>query len=192
MRSTTSRSITYAPALILFVGAGPRRLFEERLYRPVRVGRHNAVARGVPDGDERERRLRLLLLMEGELGCEVHVGEHVAIEDEEAIVEQTRIGRQAHWACRAEWLVLAYVAQANAVVLVAQHILHRVRQEAAREQHIVHAVALEPVEHEREKRAPGQWHYRLRHGVGQRPETGSLAAREYQRLHWISALRPRT
>ena len=106
--------------------------------------------------------------MECELGREVHVGEHVAVQDEQPVREQPLVCGQAHRPRGAERIVLAHVAQPHVLVLVAEHVLDRVREKAARQQHVVDAVRAQPVEHESEEWAAGEWHHRLGHGVRER------------------------
>ena len=72
--------------------------------------------------------------------ADVEVGEHVAVEHQEALVEQ-RLG-ELQRAAGAERLRLLDVAQAHAVrAAVAEHVAHAGREEAARHDDVVDAVA---------------------------------------------------
>ena len=101
--STTSRSSTYAPALIRLVGRRAVGLLEERLHAAVLGRGHHAVAGRVLHLDQRERGLRAGLLVPRELRGEVHVVEHVAVQHEQPVLQQPLVERQAHRArrCRA-------------------------------------------------------------------------------------------
>ena len=132
---------------------------------------------------QRERHARAGALVVRELGRQVHVAEDVAVQDEQPLLEHALVEGEPHRARRAERLLLDHVAQAHAVVDVAQHLAHPVRHEAAREDHLVDAVAVQPVEHERQEGPPGERHHGLGGRVGERPQPGSLPAREHECLH---------
>ena len=165
------------------VGASPSAFSRNWLDAPLVVGRHDAVAGRVVDRVERQRHARAGALVLGELGGQVDVGQHVAVEHEQALLEHPLVEREAHRAGGAQRLLLDHVAQAHAVVDVAEHPLDAVGHEAAGEDHLVHAVAVQPVEHEGQERPPGQRHHRLGGRVGERPQPRALAAGEDQRLH---------
>ena len=144
--------------------------------------------------DEGESRLRAVHLVLCKLGGEVDVGEAVAVEDEHPLVEDTRVRREPQRPGRAERLVLDDVSEAHAGIDVAENALYVVRAVAAREQHVVDAVAAQPVEHEAEEGATGQWDDRLRQREREWPQAGALSARQHQGLHgaWPTCRRPRT
>ena len=113
---------------------------------------------------------------------DVEVGEDVAVEHQEALVEQV-LGELQRPA-RAERLGLLDVAQPHAVrAAVAEHVADAAGEEAAGHDHVVHAVAAQPLEHEGDERAVDERHDRLRDRRGQRPQPRPLAAGEDQRLH---------
>ena len=144
--------------------------------------RHEPVGGRVLDRRQRERRLRAALLVQRELGGDVEVGEHVAVEHQEPLVEQ-RLG-ELQRAAGAERLRLLDIAQADPVrAPVAEHVAHARREEPARHHDVVDAVAAQPVEHERDERAVDERDDRLRHGGGQRAQPRPLPAGEDQRLH---------
>ena len=64
------------------------RLLDELLHRAVAGEAHEAVGRGVLDRRQRERAARARRLVLGDLGGQVDVGQDVAVEHEEALVEQ--------------------------------------------------------------------------------------------------------
>ena len=82
-----------------------------------------------------------------DLGGEVEVGEHVAVEHQEALVEQ-RLG-ELERAAGAERPRLLDVAQPDAErAAVAEHVAHAAGQVPARHHDVVDAVAAQPVDHE--------------------------------------------
>ena len=89
--------------------------------------------------------------MLGELRRQVDVRERVAVQHEEPLADEPHVGREADGPGRAERLLLDHVAQGDAAVALAQDALHGIREEAAREDRLLHAVAVEPVEHEGEE-----------------------------------------
>jgi hypothetical protein len=119
----------------------------------------------------------------GELRGEVHVVEHVAVEDEQAILEQPFVEGQADRARRAERLVLDHVPQPHPPVDVAEDLAHAVGHEAAGEDHLVHAVGAEPIQHEGQERPARERHHGLGRGERERPQPRPLAARQDERLH---------
>ena len=70
----------------------PGRLLEESLDRPVFAGDDDAELEGVLDVREPDRRHRFVLVVEGEDGAEVDVGEHVA-RDHRGSARRAALGR---------------------------------------------------------------------------------------------------
>ena len=169
--------------MILLVGGSSSALLEEGLHAAVGVGGHHAVAARVLHRHEAERGPGAALLVPRQLGREVQVGEHVAVGDHQPVLEDPLVERQPDRTRGAERLLLHHVAEPHALVDVAEHAPHVGRQEPAGEHHVVHAVPVEPVEHEGEEGPARQRHHGLRRGVGQRAQTRALAAGEHQRLH---------
>jgi hypothetical protein len=117
-----------------------------------------------------------------DLRGQVDVGQHVAVEHQEALVQE-RLGvlERAGGPAR---LRLLDEAQPDAELLaVAQDVADARGQEPAAEDHVVDAVAPEPLEHVDDERAVDERDHRLGHGGGQRPQPGSLAAHEDHSLH---------
>ena len=113
---------------------------------------------------------------------QVEVGEHVAVEREEAVLEQ--VGGELDRSGRAARLGLLDVAQPRPPGdLVAERRAELIRQEAAGEDDLVDAVPGEPVDHVSEKRPVDQRDDRLREGQRDRPQTRPVPADEDQRLH---------
>jgi hypothetical protein len=120
--------------------------------------------------------------MQRELRGHVEVGQHVAVEHHEALVEQ-RLG-ELQRAAGAERLRLLDIAQADPVTAaVAEHVAHAGREEPARHDHVVDAVPAQPVEHEGDEGPVDKRHDGLGHGGGQGPQARALAAGEDQSLH---------
>jgi len=136
--------------------------------RAVLAQAHQAVARRVRDGDERQRAGRAGLLVLGDLRAEVEVGEDVAVEHEEALVEEL-LG-ELQRARRAARVGLLDEAQADAEVrAVAEDVADLRRLEAAGHDHVVDPVAAEPFEHVDHHRAVDERDDGLGHRRGQRP-----------------------
>ena len=150
-------------------------------HRAVLVEHHQAVGAGVGDRHQRQRRAGSGGLVLGELGAEVDVGEHVAVEHQEALVEH-RLG-ELHGAGGAARLGLLDVAQADPQPrAVAEHAADALGHEPAREDHVVDAVAAQPLEHERDEGPVDQPHDRLGDVRGQRAQAGAFAAGQDHRL----------
>ena len=120
--------------------------------------------------------------MLGELGGEVEVGQHVAVEHEEALVEQ-RLGLLERPA-RAARLGLLDEAQAQPVGrAVAQHVADARGQEPARHDDVVDAVRPQPLEHVGDEGPVDERDDGLRDGRRQRPQPRALPADEDDGLH---------
>ena len=155
---------------------------------PLVARAHEPVGGRVLDRRQRERRRGAGPLVLRDLGGQVHVGQHVAVEHQEALVEQ-RLGVLER-AAGAERPRLLDVAQPDAEGrAVAEHVAHAAGQVAARHDDVVDAVAAQPVEHEADERAVDERDHRLGHRAGQRPQARALAARQDQRLHHEPPLR---
>ena len=92
------------PALIRSVGRlVARRLLDERLDPAVVVGGHDAEARRVLDRCEGDGALAAVRVVERHERADVEVGEHVAVDDEEALVDAGVERRRSGWRrrCRA-------------------------------------------------------------------------------------------
>ena len=61
-----------------------------------------------------------------ELGREVDVREHVAVQHQQPLLEQTLLVREPHGSAGPERFVLGHVAQAHALIDVAEHGLDRI------------------------------------------------------------------
>ncbi len=159
------------------------RLLDKLLHRVLRSEPHEPVGSGVLDRYERDRRPRPGALVLGELGGEVEVGEHVAVEQQEALVEH-RLG-ELQRPRRAARVGLLDEAQADPEPrAVAQHVAHRGGEEAAGHDHVLDAVRAQPFDHVHDERPVHERHERLGHGGGQRAQTGALAADEDHGLHY--------
>ena len=187
-RAPSARART-TPAEMLFVsiwsGAGfstnsrtdPSSVAAARARRPT----------GPRPGTARASRARPSAACAAQLGGDVDVGQHVAVEHQEPLVEHV-LG-ELQRAARAQRPRLLEVAQAQADRLaVAQHGAHAGGHVPARHHDVVDAVRAQPVEHERDERPVDQRDDRLRHRGGQRPQPRALATGEDERLHSTSGL----
>ena len=105
------------PALIRSVGASSRgRLLDERLHPAVVVGGHHAERRRVVDLGQGDGALGPgpVPVVEGHQGAEVEVGEDVAVDDDEALVDAGLGGGEADGAGGVERLGLDGVVEADA------------------------------------------------------------------------------
>ncbi len=157
-------------------------LLEELGDRAVVVVADEAEGRGVLDRIEAERGAGaagdVLVHQRGQ----VEVGERVAVEREEAILEQV-LG-ELDRARGAAGLGLLDVAQSRpAGDLVAERGPELVGQEAARHHDLLHPVPRHPVDHVAQERPVDQWDDRLREGEGDRAQAGAVPPDEDQRLH---------
>ena len=134
-----------------------------------------------------DRRPGAALLVGAHQRREVEVGEDVAVEGEEAVLEAVaeRVGGEADRPGGAERLGLGDVGDLHPgpLLLVAQRLAQDVGQEAAGEHDLGHPVGGEPLDRVGEEGAVDQRHRRLRHVAGQRPQARSLAADQDNRLH---------
>src|SRR5436190_15417907 len=147
---------------------------------------HQAVCAGVGDGDERERRPGACLLVLFDLGAEVQIGEDVAVEHHEALVEH-RLGELQRPRRPARFGLLDEAqAQAHGGA-VTKHVAHAGGQKAARHDHVIDAVPAEPLEHEGDEGTVHQRHHRLGNGGGERAQAFALAPHENDRLHQRAA-----
>ena len=177
-------SIEDVSARVDQVGAGllRTRLLDELGHRAIRSHAHEPIGRRVGDRHQPERRARSRALMRRELRGEIKIGENVAVEHEEPLVEQ--ILGELQRPARAERARLLEVPQVDPERgAVAQHALNAIRHEPAPQNHVIDAMAAEPLEHVRDERAPHQRDHRLGDRRGQRTQAGAFTAREDQRLH---------
>jgi hypothetical protein len=118
----------------------------------------------------------------GHLRGDVDVGQDVPVEHQEAVLEQVLgVLQGARGAAR---LGLLDEPQAHPEArAVAEHRLDLRGQEAARHDHVVHAVAGQPLEHEAHERPVDERHDRLRGARGERPQPRPLPADQDDGLH---------
>ena len=121
-----------------------------------------------------------------DLGRQVDVGEDVAVEHQEAVVEQ-RLGVLER-AAGAERRRLLDVAQLDAEgAAVAEHVAHAGGHVPAGDDDVVDAVRAQPVEHEGDEGPVDERDDRLGDRRGQRAQPRAFAARQDQRLHQTAA-----
>ena len=125
---------------------------------------------------------RLLLVVEREHLVEVDVGEHVAGDDEERLVEQ--VAGVADAAGRAERHRLVGVGHRDAeLAAVAEVGLDVVGQERDRDDDLVEPVLLQQADDVLHHRPVGERQHRLRRVRGERAQPGALAAGHDDGLH---------
>ena len=113
---------------------------------------------------------------------EVDVGQHVAVHDDRALVEQ--LERVAHGAARAERRLLDRVADPDAEgAAVAEDRLDALGAVGDREHHLAHAGAREEVDLVAQERAIDHRHHGLRRAERERAKARAFAAREDDRSH---------
>ena len=159
-----------------------RRLLDERRHLALRRRPHEAVGGRVLHRRERDGGRRAARLVARDLRADVDVGQDVAVEHQEAVVEQRL--RELQRAARAERDRFLDVAQPHAERRpVAEHVAHPGREVAAAHDDVVDVVMAQPVDHEGDEGPVDERHDGLRHGRGERPQPRALPAGEDQRLH---------
>ena len=138
MRCSTDGSSTYVPALIWLLGAVPGAGFStNRSTLPSRVDGHDAERRRVVDGDQVDRRLGSVLPMEVDERGDVEVGQHVAVGDDERVVDAAEVGGEVDRAGGVERLRLDRVVQRDTVALaVGKGLDERLGLEAERQRDV--------------------------------------------------------
>ena len=144
------------PALISLVGASSRGGFSTNaVTRPSLVGRHHAEGRRVGHRMERDGALRPALSVEGDEGAEVEVGEDVAVDDDEGVVDPSVRGGETHGAGRVEGFGLDRVGQADpGGMAIGIRLLERVGEVAQRQDRLVDAVRRQVGQHPLDHRHP--------------------------------------
>jgi len=178
----------HAGADVVRVDLVGRGLLDEGGDLPVRRGAHQPVGRGIGHRRQRQRRPRARRAVPCHLRGDVDVGQHVAVEHEEPLVQQ-RLG-VLRGAARAERPRLLDVAKPQPVRrAVAEDVADPGGEVPAAHDDVVDAVAPQPVEHEGDERPVDQRHHRLRHRRGEGSQAGPFAAGQDQRLHPVSRSR---
>ena len=129
-------------------GRASRRLLDEARDPSVRVGGYDAVARGVVDGRQRDRCLGPRRPMEQDQLIDGEVGEHIAVEYEERLVDPGVLGGESDGPGGVERLGLDGVVEGDSgAATVGIGVAERVGQEAEREHHLFDAVGGEVSDH---------------------------------------------
>ena len=162
----------------------PGRLLEEPLDRPVLVGDHDAELERVLDGLERQGGESPVGVVEVHDGAEVDVGQHVAADHEEALVELV-LG-VAHGAGGAQRRGLGGVDHPYAELgAVAEVGADGVGHEGHRHHDVLEPVGPQQVHHVLHHRDVGHRQHRLGLVGGQRAQSGALAAGHDHCLHLL-------
>ncbi len=160
----------------------PGRLLQEALDRAVLASDDDAELHGILDpleGDRRERLARLVRLHDL---AEVDVGQGVARDHEERLVEL--LHGVAHRSGGAERGLLRRVAHADTEVgAVAEIVANVVREERDRHHDVVEAVLREQPDDVLHHRRVRDGHHRLRLIAREGPEPGAFSPGEDHRLH---------
>ena len=118
IRPSTLGSNTYVPALMAWLGASSFGGFSTKACDPPgHVGDHDAVARRILDGVQGDGGVGAGGVVEPDQPGDVEVGEDVAVDHHEALVDTRLAGGEADGAGRVERLVLDRVAQLHAGAL---------------------------------------------------------------------------
>ena len=166
----------------------PGRLLQEPLDRPVLVGDHDAELERVVHRLEGQGGQAAALVVEGHHLGQVDVGEHVAGDDQEPLVEL--VPGVAHRAGRAERGGLGGVDHADAELgAVAEVGPDGVGHEGHGDHDVLEAVLAQQVDHVLHHRDVGHGQHRLGLVGGERAQPGALAAGHDHRLH-AGTLRP--
>ena len=178
--------------MIQLVGARPgRRLLDERDDLTVVAGRDHAERRRIVDLRQRDRRLGAARLVELDERADVEVGEHVAVADDQPLVDALR--READAARGPERLRLLAEAEPGRRTgppprwVVGEVLAERLGEVAERKHDVVDAVAREPGELAIEERQVRDRQQPLGRLVGERPEARPLTTDEDDRLHGVLA-----
>ena len=162
-------------------------LLEELEHRSLRVAVDEPVGGGVLDRVQAEGRPRPALAVGAQQRGQVEVGENVAVEGEEALVQAVAklVGGEADRAGGAAPLGLDHVGDRDpgSLLLAGQRLAQHVGQEAAGEDDLGYAVARQPLDHVGEEGPVDQRQRRLRHGLGQRSQPRPLPTYQDDRLH---------
>ena len=162
----------------------PGRLLEEALDPAVLVGDDDAELERVVDRLEADRDRGLALLVDAHDLGQVDVGERVAGDDEEGVVEL--VARVPDRAGGAERRFLDGVLDRDPEPLaVAEVAADRLRHERHGHDHLVEAVLLEQLDDVLHARLADDRHHRLRLVGRQRAQARALAAGHHDRLHAV-------
>jgi hypothetical protein len=178
------RGVEHVDAGVDGVGGDLRRvrLLDEAEDPAVRVGLDEAVGRGIGDGGEHERRRRARAPVALDDGRQVHVGQHVSVEDDGRVVEPRL--RVLDRAAGAERRLLHGVADALAEAgAVAEDGAHPVGLVGDREDDVLHAHLAQQVELVAQEGPVHHRHHRLGQGERERPQPRALASGEDYRAH---------
>jgi hypothetical protein len=160
----------------------PGRLLEEPLDGAVGSGDDDAELERVVDRHQADGGQGRPLLVEGDDLAEVDVGEDVAGDDEEALVEH--VHRVADRPGRPEGLLLGRVDHLHAeLAAVAEVVAYDVRHERQGHDDLVDAVVSQQVDDVLHHRAVHQRQHRLGLVAGERPEAAPLTAGHDHRFH---------
>ena len=175
------------PALISFVGASSRGGFSTKAMHPaVVVGGHHAEGGRIGHRVQGDGPLGPALAMERHQCGQVEVGEHVAVDDDEGLVDAGEGGGEADGAGGVQRLGLDRVGQPHAGDPAVRVGLHEgIGQVAQREDGLVDAVRGEVAEHPLDHGHPDDREHLLGRRERQRPEPRPLAAHEDNRFHYL-------
>ncbi len=163
----------------------PRRLLQEALDGAVGLRDHDAELERVLHVLQRDRRGGVGVAVRFDERGEVDVGEHVARDHEERVVELRR--RVAHRSGGAERRVFRGVAHGDAEIgAVAEVVADLVGEERDRDDDVVEAVQLEQVDDVLHHRLVDEGHHRLRLIAGERTQTRALATGQDHCFHGIA------
>ena len=174
------------PALIRLLGSVPGAGFStKRSDATAVVELDDAERRRVVDGDQVDRRLGAGRPVGGDEGADVEVGEHVAVGDDERVVDAGVVGGEADRPGGVERLGLDGVVERDAAAAaVGEGREERLGPEAERQRDVVDAAALEAGRSG--GTISGTWaigSIGLGMRVGERPEAGAEPADQHDGAH---------
>ena len=154
--------------------------------RPSIIGGHHAEGGRVGHRVEGDGALGAALAVEGDQGRQIEVGEHVAVDHDEGLVDAGEGGGEPDGAGRVERLGLDGIGQPHAGDPAVRVGLQKgVGQVAERKDRILDAVGGEVAEHPLDHRHPDDREHLFGRRERQRPEPRPLAAHEDNRLHYL-------
>ena len=115
---------------------------------------------------------------------DIEIGEHIAVDDDERLIDPRRLGGETNSAGSVERLRFDGIGQRHTSALtIGIRLPEDVFFVAERQHDLIHTVGAEPADDMLEHRRTDHRQHLLRCGEGERPETGSEAADEHDCLH---------
>ena len=115
---------------------------------------------------------------------DIEIGEHIAVDDDERLIDPRRLGGETNSAGsverrRFDGVCQRYTSALSIVIRLPEDVFFV----AERQHDLIHTVGAEPADDMLEHRCTDHRQHLLRCGEGERSETGSEAADEHDCLH---------